>query len=651
MPLKLPFRHARPGVPARPLDALPRLRGDALQQAARQEPARVPHAAATTSGCARRADRAAARPRLVRRAATPASSSVDMLGLRRPEAVSRAPGGGAAQRPASATRPCGASATIGPARRRDVRHGLRLHGRLDGHGRGREGDPRRGGARWPIGSRSIVVSASGGARMQEGTLSLMQLAKTVRRHRPPGRRGRALHQRHDRSHDRRRLRLVRRARRRQRGRAQGAHRLRRLARVSAGTIAESLPQGFQRSEFLFDHGFVDLVVPRHQLRDELGRCSATCARHPFPPTGPPRRRPGTAPSRGRSSRAWRGSPAVADAASSQTAPALGRAGARTPSGSASAWRATSSRPHTLELLQAMATDVIELHGDRSSATTRRSWPASPASTGGRSCSWASRRAARPRRTSGATSGVPTPRATARRCASSAWRRSCSLPVVTFVDTAGAHPGAGVRGARRRRGHRPLDHDHDWACARRSWWPSSARAAPAARWRVAVGDVVLALENADLLRDQPRGLRQHPVAQQRRRAAGRRGDAPDRARAGSRWASSTASCPSRPAAPRRTRHATATQLRAAIITELDRARGARHARRCSRRATSATGAWAPSPCTRPPTEGAVERPGLTDRLRNILDLGRHTLAGIDPSDGPPDPAAARRATAAGGAVDG
>jgi acetyl-CoA carboxylase carboxyl transferase subunit beta len=43
------------------------------------------------------------------------------------------------------------------------------------------------------------------------------------------------------------------------------------SRVAAGTIAESLPQGFQRSEFLFSHGFVDLIVPRHQLRDELGR--------------------------------------------------------------------------------------------------------------------------------------------------------------------------------------------------------------------------------------------------------------------------------------------------------------------------------------------------------------------------------------------
>jgi acetyl-CoA carboxylase carboxyl transferase subunit beta len=41
------------------------------------------------------------------------------------------------------------------------------------------------------------------------------------------------------------------------------------ARVSAGTIAEELPPGFQRAEFLFAHGFVDRIVPRPELRDEL----------------------------------------------------------------------------------------------------------------------------------------------------------------------------------------------------------------------------------------------------------------------------------------------------------------------------------------------------------------------------------------------
>jgi acetyl-CoA carboxylase carboxyl transferase subunit beta len=41
------------------------------------------------------------------------------------------------------------------------------------------------------------------------------------------------------------------------------------ARVSAGTIAQELPPGFQRSEFLFEHGFVDRVVHRRDLRNEL----------------------------------------------------------------------------------------------------------------------------------------------------------------------------------------------------------------------------------------------------------------------------------------------------------------------------------------------------------------------------------------------
>ncbi len=114
----------------------------------------------------------------------------------------------------------------------------------------------------------IVVSASGGARMQEGTLALMQLAKTVG----------AL----------------------ERLRAAGVPYLSVMtdpttggvfasyaalgdvnlaepnaligfagARVTAGTIAQELPPGFQRSEFLFEHGFVDRVVHRAELRSEI----------------------------------------------------------------------------------------------------------------------------------------------------------------------------------------------------------------------------------------------------------------------------------------------------------------------------------------------------------------------------------------------
>jgi len=42
-------------------------------------------------------------------------------------------------------------------------------------------------------------------------------------------------------------------------------------RVIEQTIRETLPEGFQRSEYLLEHGMVDMVVHRHELRDTLAR--------------------------------------------------------------------------------------------------------------------------------------------------------------------------------------------------------------------------------------------------------------------------------------------------------------------------------------------------------------------------------------------
>jgi acetyl-CoA carboxylase carboxyl transferase subunit beta len=114
----------------------------------------------------------------------------------------------------------------------------------------------------------IVVSASGGARMQEGTLALMQLAKTC-----------AVLER---------VRLARIpyisvmsdpttggvfASYAVLGDANLAEPNALIgfagARVAAGTIAQELPPGFQRSEFLFEHGFIDRVVHRRELRTEV----------------------------------------------------------------------------------------------------------------------------------------------------------------------------------------------------------------------------------------------------------------------------------------------------------------------------------------------------------------------------------------------
>jgi acetyl-CoA carboxylase carboxyl transferase subunit beta len=41
-------------------------------------------------------------------------------------------------------------------------------------------------------------------------------------------------------------------------------------RVIEQTIREKLPEGFQRAEYLLDHGMIDMVVPRGNLRDRLG---------------------------------------------------------------------------------------------------------------------------------------------------------------------------------------------------------------------------------------------------------------------------------------------------------------------------------------------------------------------------------------------
>ena len=42
-------------------------------------------------------------------------------------------------------------------------------------------------------------------------------------------------------------------------------------RVIEQTIRQKLPEGFQRSEFLLEHGFLDAVVPRHELKAYLER--------------------------------------------------------------------------------------------------------------------------------------------------------------------------------------------------------------------------------------------------------------------------------------------------------------------------------------------------------------------------------------------
>jgi acetyl-CoA carboxylase carboxyl transferase subunit beta len=54
-------------------------------------------------------------------------------------------------------------------------------------------------------------------------------------------------------------------------------------RVIEQTIREKLPEGFQRAEYLREHGMVDMVVHRHQLRATLANLCRLLTKSPAPP--------------------------------------------------------------------------------------------------------------------------------------------------------------------------------------------------------------------------------------------------------------------------------------------------------------------------------------------------------------------------------
>ncbi len=53
-------------------------------------------------------------------------------------------------------------------------------------------------------------------------------------------------------------------------------------RVIEQTVREKLPEGFQRADFLMEKGALDLIIDRRQLRDELAQLLALLTRQPAP---------------------------------------------------------------------------------------------------------------------------------------------------------------------------------------------------------------------------------------------------------------------------------------------------------------------------------------------------------------------------------
>jgi acetyl-CoA carboxylase carboxyl transferase subunit beta len=51
-------------------------------------------------------------------------------------------------------------------------------------------------------------------------------------------------------------------------------------RVIEQTVRETLPEGFQRSEFLLEHGAVDMIVDRRDLRDRIAALLALMTNRP-----------------------------------------------------------------------------------------------------------------------------------------------------------------------------------------------------------------------------------------------------------------------------------------------------------------------------------------------------------------------------------
>ncbi len=55
-------------------------------------------------------------------------------------------------------------------------------------------------------------------------------------------------------------------------------------RVIRETIGKDLPKGFQSSEFVLEHGFLDMIVSRTELKSKLNQLLHVMMKNPLPKT-------------------------------------------------------------------------------------------------------------------------------------------------------------------------------------------------------------------------------------------------------------------------------------------------------------------------------------------------------------------------------
>jgi acetyl-CoA carboxylase carboxyl transferase subunit beta len=53
-------------------------------------------------------------------------------------------------------------------------------------------------------------------------------------------------------------------------------------RVIEQTVRETLPDGFQRSEFLLEHGAIDMIVDRREMSEKIGSILSMLTGQPVP---------------------------------------------------------------------------------------------------------------------------------------------------------------------------------------------------------------------------------------------------------------------------------------------------------------------------------------------------------------------------------